>query len=121
MVCCKAAMILRGVFAAQDWLSSVVQNDASGMTVLITGSMIDFLAVQAGHRPTIETITADETRIVPLTVTEGGYFVDASTESFDPGQYSEPNKTAHGIWGYCCRACRATGRFRHSCHGNVLR
>lgn len=75
---------MRDLLGAQDWLSSVVENDASGMKASVTGSMIDFLAVQAGHKPIIDAIALAETRIVSLTVTEGGYFVDAATEAFDP-------------------------------------
>lgn len=75
---------MRDMLAAQDWLSTVVENDARGMKAAVTGAMIDFLPVAEGHGPIIAAIAHVDTRIVSLTVTEGGYFIDAATGSFDP-------------------------------------
>ena len=75
---------MRAALAEQNWLSSVVENDANGMSASVAGAMVDFLPVEDGHRPIIDKIAAEKTRIVSLTVTEGGYFMDAATGQFDP-------------------------------------
>lgn len=71
----------RAKLARQDWLTSVVELDPAGISARICGSMIDFCAVD----PTslIETMARPDIRIVSLTVTEGGYYVDARTGGFD--------------------------------------
>lgn len=79
-----ADAIMRETLAAQNWLSSVVENDETGMKASVVGSMIDFLPVEDGHSPIIDAIALQETHIVSLTVTEGGYFIDASSGDFDP-------------------------------------
>ena len=71
---------MRDDLAKQDWLSTVVELDPSGLTARICGSMIDFLPVNP--KVLIEALAAPETRIVSLTVTEGGYFIDANTGGF---------------------------------------
>lgn len=76
--------IMRDFLEEQDWLNCVVESDADGMDVSVVGAMIDFLPVADGHSPIIDSISNPETKIVSLTVTEGGYFLDAHGE-FDPG------------------------------------
>ncbi|WP_340162248.1 mannitol dehydrogenase family protein [uncultured Hoeflea sp.] len=65
----------------QDWLTTIVELDPAGFSAMICGSMIDFCAIDAGQL--IETMARPEIRIVSLTVTEGGYYVDAKTGGFD--------------------------------------
>ncbi len=45
--------------------------------------MIDYVPVVEGHGPLIERMAQPDIRIVALTVTEGGYFIDPATQSFD--------------------------------------
>ena len=67
----------------QDWLTTVVDLDPKGMSATVIGSMIDFVPIDP--QSLIDAMTAPEIRIVSLTVTEGGYFVDANTGGFDAG------------------------------------
>ncbi|NOZ31880.1 MAG: mannitol dehydrogenase family protein [Alphaproteobacteria bacterium] len=68
----------------QDWLTTIVQRDAEGQSARVTGAMIDF--VEPGNGPKILAQLADPTiRIVSLTITEGGYFIDPASEKFNPG------------------------------------
>src|SRR3546814_18708358 len=46
--------------------------------------MIDFIAVDPSNGPLIAAMSRPEIRIVSLTVTEGGYFIDPATGRFDP-------------------------------------
>jgi mannitol 2-dehydrogenase len=68
----------------QDWLTTVVELDPSGFSATVIGSMIDFIEVDPQRL--IDAMTKPEIRIVSLTVTEGGYFVNANTGGFDANQ-----------------------------------
>ena len=67
--------------AAQDWLTTVVDLSADGSSARIVGSMVDFCEVRAGA--IIARLSDPAIRIVSLTITEGGYFIDATTGGFD--------------------------------------
>ena len=75
---------MREKLAAQDYLSTVIELDADETRARIVGAMIDFVPVQEGNAALIAKMADPETRIVALTVTEGGYFVSAETGTFDP-------------------------------------
>ena len=75
---------MRNVLAAQDWLTTVVEQEATARSAHVTGAMVDFLPV--GDVRAITMRLADpSTRIVSLTVTEGGYYIDPATQAFDSG------------------------------------
>ncbi|WP_149139579.1 mannitol dehydrogenase family protein [Gemmobacter caeruleus] len=75
---------MRDALLAQDCLSTVIELDPAGRTCRRVGAMIDFLPVEAGNASLIAAMTRPEIRIVSLTVTEGGYFINAATGQFDP-------------------------------------
>jgi mannitol 2-dehydrogenase len=95
---------MRAKLEAQDWLTTVVEQEASATTARITGSMIDFVPpfdVEAN----LAALADPKIRIVSLTVTEGGYYISPATQRFDPahpdivkdaGQPQAP-KTAFGL------------------------
>jgi mannitol 2-dehydrogenase len=69
--------------AQQDWLTTVVEQDEGHMAARVTGSMIDF--VTPGDSAAIIARLADPAiRIVSLTITEGGYFIDPASGHFNP-------------------------------------
>lgn len=74
---------MRAALAPQDWLSTVVEQSATSSAARITGVMCDFIDPddRAGLRATL---TDPAIRLVSLTVTEGGYFIDPATGRFDP-------------------------------------
>lgn len=74
---------MRQKLLAQDCLTTLVELDPSGRSAEIIGSMIDYVAVQEGNGPLIDTMTDPAIRIVSLTVTEGGYYIDPATGGFD--------------------------------------
>lgn len=74
---------MREALKAQDCLSTVIELDPKAKSARRVGSMIDFLPVEPDNASLIAAMTRPEIRIVSLTVTEGGYFVD-STGQFDP-------------------------------------
>ena len=72
---------MRADLAKQDWLTTVVELDPHGLKAHICGSMIDF--VELDPAALIDRLATSDIRIVSLTVTEGGYFIDAATGGFD--------------------------------------
>jgi mannitol 2-dehydrogenase len=74
---------MRQKLKAQDFLTTVVEQSADRSSARVTGSMVGFLP--PGHRADIVERLADPAiRIVSLTVTEGGYYIDPATGAFDP-------------------------------------
>jgi len=73
----------RDRLAAQDYLTTLIALDPAKTTAEVTGSMIDFVPVQATNAALIAQMADPAIRIVSLTVTEGGYFVDPATKGFD--------------------------------------
>ncbi len=74
---------MRSGLEEQDWLYAAVQQDASTESVRIIGSMAGFLPIADGHAPMIHAMRDPAIRIVSMTVTEGGYFLDTATGAFD--------------------------------------
>lgn len=75
--------VQRQKLQSQDWLTSLIERDANGVSVEIVGSMIDYVPISEGNVDLIVRMTDPHIRIVSLTVTEGGYFIDPSTNEFD--------------------------------------
>ena len=74
--------VMRRELAAQDLLTTVVEQEAGHSTARIVGSMIDFLDI--GNTSAILARLYDPAiRIVSMTITEGGYFIDPATQRFD--------------------------------------
>lgn len=75
---------VRKALLAQDCLSTVIELDPSGHRARRVGSMIGFIDVEPHNAALIDAMARPEIRIVSLTVTEGGYFIDPATGRFDP-------------------------------------
>jgi mannitol 2-dehydrogenase len=74
---------MREKLASQDYLSTVVEQDAGLTAARVTGPMVDF--IPPSERPRLLRVLADPAiRIVSLTVTEGGYMINPATGKFDP-------------------------------------
>ena len=74
---------MRKKLMAQDWLTTVVEQEAGKASAHITASMIDFLKI-GDVESTVKTLADPAIRIVSLTVTEGGYYIDPASQRFDP-------------------------------------
>jgi len=72
---------MRTRLAEQDWLTTVVELDPDKLSARIIGPIVDFVEINANS--VVEAMAQPNIRIVSLTVTEGGYFVDAGTDGFD--------------------------------------
>ena len=75
---------MRDALVAQDCLSTVIELDPKGHKARRIGAMTGFIPVQPDNAALIAAMADPAIRIVSLTVTEGGYFVDPATGRFDP-------------------------------------
>lgn len=73
---------MRDLLAGQDYLSSVIERSPGKLHARIIGAMTDFVPVEAGNAALIAAMSDPAIKIVSLTVTEGGYFIDPKTGSF---------------------------------------
>lgn len=71
--------------ASQDYLTTLIELDPAGRSAEVVGSMIDYVPIEDGNGPLIARMSDPAIRIVGLTVTEGGYYIDPVTKGFDAG------------------------------------
>ena len=108
---------MREALLAQDCLSTVIELDPTGRSCRRIGAMVDFLPVEPGNASLIAAMSRPEIRIVSLTVTEGGYFIDPASGAFDPtapaiaADAAQPDApgTAFGAIVAALKARRAAG------------
>ena len=74
---------IAGLLAGQDLLTTLVEQEATSSLARVTGSMIATIAPE-NCEAILATLADPAIRIVSLTVTEGGYFINAATAAFDP-------------------------------------
>lgn len=74
---------MRDKLLAQDCLTTLVELDPNATSVEVVGSMVDYLPIEEGNAALINRMAQPDIRIVSLTVTEGGYFIDPATKGFD--------------------------------------
>lgn len=100
----------------QDWLTTVVEQEAGVSRARVTGAMVGFIPPE--DRPAIVARLADPAIcIVSITVTEGGYFIDPATGAFNPelpeiahdGQNPEDPLTVFGLIALGLKKRRAAG------------
>ena len=69
---------MRARLAPQDYLTTVIEQDAERSAARVIGSMIDFIPPRDTER-LHATLIDPAIRIVSMTVTEGGYFLNAAS------------------------------------------
>ena len=80
---------------AQDCLTTLIELDPAGRSAEVTGAMIDFLPVEEDNAALIAMMADPAIRIVSLTVTEGGYYLDPATGAFDAAHPDMQHDAAH--------------------------
>lgn len=73
---------MRDVLREQDFLYTLVERSAEKQTARVIGSIVDYIWAPADREAALERLAAPKTRIVSLTITEGGYFLDEGTGAF---------------------------------------
>jgi mannitol 2-dehydrogenase len=88
---------MQQVLHAQDGLYTLVIKHADGTyEPRVIGSLVRYLFAPDDPEAVIETMAAPSTRIVSLTVTEGGYSIDDTTGEFDAGSPDVAHDLAPG-------------------------
>ncbi|RYC27314.1 mannitol dehydrogenase family protein [Ciceribacter ferrooxidans] len=107
---------MRDTLKAQDYLTTVVEQDVARSAATVTGPMVDIITAPDFDR-IVATLADPAIRIVSLTITEGGYFIDPATGKFDPAHpaitadAADPDhpKTVFGLIIAGLKARRAAG------------
>ena len=120
---------MREKMLAQDYLTTLIEVGPDGSSAEVTGAMIDYVPVVEGNGPLIEQMADPAIRIVSLTVTEGGYYIDPATKRFDQhhpdierdARYPEQPRTAFGamVAALRLRRERGIGPFTGMCCDNL--
>ncbi|MFO7167390.1 MAG: mannitol dehydrogenase family protein [Chloroflexota bacterium] len=93
----------------QDCLYTLVTRDAAGDSARVIGSMTGYLFAPESPARALDLLADPATRIVSLTITEGGYNVDSVTGRFDAdnpaiqADLRSPDRPAT-VFGYICAA-----------------
>lgn len=74
---------MREKLLAQDCLTTLIELDPTQVSAEVIGSMIDYLPIAKGNGPLIAQMADPAIRIVAMTVTESGYYIDPVTKGFD--------------------------------------
>ena len=75
----------RDALEPQGWLQCLVQRDGESARCRVLGCMMDYLPVDSanGHPELQKMLLEPDIKIVSLTITEGGYFLDPGSGKFD--------------------------------------
>lgn len=68
----------RDLLESQDWLQTIVEQDATTAKGIVIASMVDFLPVDhvnKQHKELQDSLASPNIKIVSMTVTEGGYYL----------------------------------------------
>jgi mannitol 2-dehydrogenase len=107
---------MRDALKGQDWLTTVVEQEAHASGARVTGSMVDFLT-PGDTAAVLAALANPQIRIVSLTITEGGYYISPATQRFDPAHpdiaadarnFAAP-KTAFGLIAAALKQRRDSG------------
>lgn len=74
---------MRDKLLVQDCLTTLIELDPTQVSAEIIGSMIDYLPIEEGNASLIRQMADPAIRIVALTVTESGYYINPVSKGFD--------------------------------------
>lgn len=86
---------IRDAMKTQDCLYTVVERSAAGDSPRVIGSVLGFLYAPDDPAAVIEAMADPTCRIVSLTITEGGYYVNQGTGEFDDSHPDIVHDLAH--------------------------
>lgn len=103
----------------QDCLTTLIQLDPKTVSAEVIGSMINYLPIEEGNAPLIAQMADPAIRIVAMTVTESGYYIDPVTNAFDAAhpdmQHDAANPdTPRSAFGAIVAALRARRNAGHA-------
>lgn len=86
---------IRDAMLAQDCLYTVVERSAGRDAARVIGSLLEFLYAPDDPQAVLEKMADAGTRIVALTITEGGYYVNQGNGEFDAAHPDIVHDLAH--------------------------
>jgi len=100
---------MQETLAPQDCLYTVVARSAGGDDARVVGSLVKYLFAPEETQAVSDALAAPETRIVSLTITEGGYNFSQATGEFDAGNADIRHDLANpdrpvSVFGYLTEA-----------------
>ena len=106
---------MRAKLLDQDCLTTLIELGPDRISAEIVGAMIGFVEVETGNAALIARMADPAIRIVSLTVTEGGYYIDSTTKVFESDHpdivhdaaYPDTPRTAFGAIVAALRLRRA--------------
>jgi mannitol 2-dehydrogenase len=105
----------------QDHLYTLVTRDTHGTNARVIGSLVDYVLGTPDPQPLVARLAAPETRIVSLTITEGGYPVDEATGAFlAPPPDAIPPAFAAMARGLAARRAAGIGGFTVLSCDNIM-
>ncbi len=92
----KHDIAMRDALVPQDCLYTVVERGTGGEDhARVIGAITRFLYAPDDPEAVIEKMASEQTRIVSLTITEGGYFIDQGTGAFEEDHPTVIHDLAH--------------------------
>jgi mannitol 2-dehydrogenase len=94
---------------SQDCLYTLVERSADREHPRVIGALTQYLFAPEQREHALQTLAGDQTRVVSLTITEGGYNFDQVTGEFDASSPDviadlEHPETPSTVFGYLCEA-----------------
>ncbi len=86
---------MRDALLPQDCLYTIVECGAAGARARVIGSLLNFIYAPDDPQAAIEKMASPECKIVSLTITEGGYYVNQGTGEFDDSHPDIARDLAH--------------------------
>lgn len=86
---------IRDAMRAQDCLYTVVERSGRGDVARVIGSLLEFMYAPDDPEAVLEKMADAGTRIVSLTITEGGYYVNHGSGEFDAAHPDIVHDLAH--------------------------
>lgn len=74
---------MRDILQEQDYLYTLVERGLEGDHARVVGSIVNYLFGPDNIEAVIDKMASPETKIVSLTITEGGYYIHSGTRDFD--------------------------------------
>jgi mannitol 2-dehydrogenase len=74
---------MRDAMLPQDCLYTLIERSAAGDRARVIGSIVNYIYAPDDPQAVIEKMASPECRIVSLTITEGGYYVNEGSGEFD--------------------------------------
>ncbi len=73
---------MRDALQGQNHLYTLAERSADKQSARVIGSIVEYIYAPEANEAAVEKMANPETRIVSLTITEGGYFIDEGTGNF---------------------------------------